>query len=120
LSAVIEGTDSFLLSLGLELKILLYLYQFWYKLKLEVMAVLEVTSRQFRDNQKTFFELADRGESVIIKRGQKQAYVLTPIDDDDLYFTPEMLAKIDKSIQQAKEGKARKLTPELQKELLGL
>ncbi|MBW8326057.1 MAG: prevent-host-death protein [Prolixibacteraceae bacterium] len=83
------------------------------------MEILEVTSRQFRDKQKTFFELADSGEKVVIKRGKKQAYVLTPIDDD-LYFTPEMLIKIDKSIQHAKEGNVRKLTPELQKELLGL
>jgi len=84
------------------------------------MAVLEVTSRQFREKQKNFFDLADKGEKVIIKRGKKQAYVLTPVNDDDLYFTPEMLAKIDHTILQAKEGKVRKLTPELQKELLGL
>ncbi|MBK5247672.1 MAG: hypothetical protein JJE49_10450 [Peptostreptococcaceae bacterium] len=89
-------------------------------IKLKVMAVLEVTSREFRDKQKNFFDLADKGEKVVIKRGKKQAYVLTPIGDEDLYFTPEMLARIDKSILQAKEGKVRKLTPELQKELLGL
>lgn len=84
------------------------------------MAVLQISSRQFRDKQKEIFELADKGEKIVIRRGDKQAYVLTPIDDDDLYFTPEMLDKIEKSIQQVKEGKIRKLTPELQKELLGL
>lgn len=71
----------------------------------EIMAVIQTTSRQFRDKQKDFFDLADKGEKVIIKRGKKQAYLLTPIEDDDLYFTPEMLDKIDKSIAQAKEGK---------------
>jgi hypothetical protein len=84
------------------------------------MAVLQITSRQFRDKQKAIFELADKGEKIIIKRGDKQAYVLVPVDDDDLYFTPEMMAKIDKAVQQANEGKVRKLTTELQKELLGL
>jgi PHD/YefM family antitoxin component YafN of YafNO toxin-antitoxin module len=74
------------------------------------MAILQVTSRQFREKQKAFFELADKGEQIVIKRGAKQAYVLIPIDDDDLYFTPEMLAKIDRSIQQAKEGKVKYLT----------
>ncbi len=70
------------------------------------MAILEVTSRQFRDKQKDFFELADKGEKIIIKRGRKKAYVLTPVDNEDyLYFTPEMLTKIDRSIQQIKEGK---------------
>jgi hypothetical protein len=69
------------------------------------MALLEVTSRQFREKQKSFFELADSGEKIVIKRGKRQSYVLTPIDEDDLYFTPEMLAKIDQSIQEVKEGK---------------
>ncbi|MEN6456959.1 MAG: prevent-host-death protein [Prolixibacteraceae bacterium] len=79
------------------------------------MAVLQVTARQFREKQKSLFELADKGQKVIIKRGKKQAYVLTPIDDDDLYFTPEMLKKIDPSIQQAREGKVT--TVETEEEL---
>jgi hypothetical protein len=69
------------------------------------MAVLEVTSRQFREKQKSFFDMADGGAQVVIRRGRKQAYALTPVDEDDLYFTPEMLEKIDRSIRQAKEGK---------------
>lgn len=73
------------------------------------MSVIEVSSREFRANQKTYFDLADKGEKIILKRGKKQAYVLTPVDNDDLYFTPEMLEKIDKSIQQAKEGKVEYL-----------
>lgn len=84
------------------------------------MAILQITSREFRAKQKAMFDLADKGERIVIKRGKKQAYLLTPISDDDLFFTSEMLEKIDKALQQAKEGKVRKLTPELQKELLGL
>lgn len=68
------------------------------------MAVLQITSRQFREKQKSFFDLADSGEKIVIKRGKRQAYVLTPIDDDDLYFSSEMLHKINRSIQQAKNG----------------
>jgi hypothetical protein len=84
------------------------------------MAILQVSSRQFREKQKTFLELEDKGEQVVIKRRSKQAYLLTPINDDDLFFTPEMLEKIDLSIQQAKNRTVKELTPELQKELLGL
>ncbi len=73
------------------------------------MSIIEVSSREFRSKQKAYFELADKGERVVLKRGTKQAYVLVPlaIDDDDLYFTPKMLAKIDESLQQAKEGKVK-------------
>jgi DNA topoisomerase IA len=45
----------------------------------------------------------------IIKRGRKQADKLAPIDDDP-YFTPEMIAKIERSMQQAKEGKVTRIT----------
>ena len=68
------------------------------------MAVLEVTSRQFRDRQKSFFDLADTGKQIVIRRGRKQAYTLAPINDDDLYFTPEMEAKIERALQQVERG----------------
>ena len=69
------------------------------------MAIIQTTSRHFRDKQKDFFDLADKSEKVIIRRSKKQAYLLTPVEDEDLYFTPAMLDKINKSIKQAKEGK---------------
>ncbi len=68
------------------------------------MSVVQVTSRQFRDHQKEFLDMVAEGVHVIIKRG-KQAFTIAPVSDDDLYFTPEMLKKIDRSIQQIKEGK---------------
>jgi hypothetical protein len=52
------------------------------------MAIIQTTSRQFRDKQKDFFDLVDKGEKVLIRRGKKQAYLLTPVDDEDIYFTP--------------------------------
>ncbi len=74
------------------------------------MAIYEVTSRQFRDKQKDIFDLADKGEKIIIRRGKKQAYTLIPIDEDDLYFTPKMLEKIDRAMTQVKEGKVKKIS----------
>ena len=68
------------------------------------MAVLQISTREFRDKQASVLDLADKGEHIIIRRGNR-AYALTPISDDELYFTPEILAKIDKSLQQVKEGK---------------
>ncbi len=69
------------------------------------MAIIETTSRQFRDRQKDFFDLADSGEKIVIKRGRKQAYLLTPLEEDDLYFTPEMIKKIKESEQEIIDGK---------------
>lgn len=69
------------------------------------MGIIETTSRQFRERQKDFFDMADKGEKVVIKRGSKQAYVLTPVSDDDMYFTPKMVQRIKDSEQEVKKGK---------------
>ncbi|WP_229209043.1 hypothetical protein [Dyadobacter sediminis] len=70
------------------------------------MAIIETTSRQFRERQKDFFDMADKGEKVVIRRGRKQSYVLTPVSEEDLYFTPEMIQRIQDAQQEIKEGKS--------------
>lgn len=42
---------------------------------------------------------------MVIRRGRKQTYVLTPVTEDDLYFTPEMIQRIKEAQQEIKEGK---------------
>jgi len=68
------------------------------------MAVLEVSARQFREKQKSFFEIADTGRQVVIKRGKKQSYILTPVSQDDFMVTPELLEKLDNIRQRVKNG----------------
>jgi PHD/YefM family antitoxin component YafN of YafNO toxin-antitoxin module len=68
------------------------------------MAVLEVTSRQFRDQQKSFFELADKGQQIVITRKRKPAYILTQVNEDDFVVTPELLERLEKIRQEVREG----------------
>jgi len=68
------------------------------------MAVLEVTARQFRERQKSFFDIADAGRQIVIKRGRKQSYILTPVDEDDFVVTPELLEKLYNIRQKVKNG----------------
>jgi hypothetical protein len=68
-------------------------------------ATLEVSARQFRDKQKSFFDLADLGSQIVIRRGRKRAYFLTPIEQHDFTVTPALLAKLNIIRQQVKEGK---------------
>ena len=77
------------------------MYQKWF-----TMTLVETTSRNFRENQKDFFELADSGKKVVIKRGKKQAYVLIPISEEDLYFSPKMIQRIKASEQEIKKGES--------------
>ncbi len=83
--------------------------------------MLVVSSREFRQNQKMYFERADQGEQIIVQRGKDKAYALTPVKDEDLYFNAEMIERIKQSMDQIKSGKTKKITtPEQINDLLGL
>jgi antitoxin YefM len=83
--------------------------------------MLIISSREFRQNQKKYFEKADKGEQIIVQRGKDKAYALTPVSEDDIYFNAEMVEKIKQSIEQVKEGKVQKITsPQEISDLLGL
>ena len=64
-----------------------------------------ISSSEFRNNQKKYFDQVDNGEQVIVQRGENKSYSLTPITNDDMYFTPQMVQKLRESIQQVKDGK---------------
>jgi PHD/YefM family antitoxin component YafN of YafNO toxin-antitoxin module len=83
--------------------------------------MLVISSREFRQNQRVYFEKADNGEQIIVQRGKNKAYVLSPVTEDDIYFNTNMLERIKRSLKQAKEGKVTRLTTDDEiKELLGL
>lgn len=68
------------------------------------MAVIQVTSREFRDKQRNMFDLADQGEQVIIRRRGKVSYMLTPVSDSDITITPELEKKIEEARRQYRNG----------------
>lgn len=81
--------------------------------------MLVVSSREFREKQAEYMDRADNGEQIIVQRGKNKAYSITPISDDDVYFTPQVLARIKESIQQVSEGKGVSVsTPDELKNLL--
>lgn len=83
--------------------------------------MLVVSSREFRQNQKRYFERADQGEQIIVQRGKDKAYALTPVKEEDLYFNAEMVERIKQSMDQVKSGKTKRITtPEQINDLLGL
>jgi PHD/YefM family antitoxin component YafN of YafNO toxin-antitoxin module len=83
--------------------------------------MLIVSSREFRQNQKRYFERADQGEQIIVQRGKDKAYALTPVKEDDLYFNAEMVERIKQSMEQVKSGKTKSITTAEQiNDLLGL
>ena len=83
--------------------------------------MLIISSREFRQNQRKYFERVDMGEQIIVQRSKDKAYALTPISENDLYFNEEMVRKIKQSLDQVEQGKTKKVeTPEDLSKLLGL
>jgi antitoxin YefM len=91
----------------------------WYTLKFNAMLV--ISSREFRQNQRVYFERADKGEQIIVQRGKDKSYALTPVNEDDVYFSAEMVKKIKLSAEQAKNGEVIRITSSEEiNDLLGL
>ena len=83
--------------------------------------MLVISSREFRQNQRIYFEKADKGEQIIVQRGKDKAYALTPVNKDDVYFNTEMLERIKDSIKQVEDGKVKRIsTSDGVRDLLGL
>ena len=83
--------------------------------------MLVISSREFRQNQKMYFEKADKGEQIIVQRGKDKSYALTPVSEDDVYFNAQMLERIKDSIKQVQDGKVKQVsTSEEISDLLGL
>ena len=83
--------------------------------------MLVISSREFRQNQRLYFEKADKGEQIIVQRGKDKAYALTPVSENDIYFNAKMVQRIKVSIQQIENGEYTDINSQQEiKDLLGL
>ena len=55
--------------------------------------MLIISSREFRDHQKKYFDLVDQNVQVIVQRGKDKAYILAPIGDADKLSVNEELVE---------------------------
>ncbi len=83
--------------------------------------MIVISSREFRQNQRLYFDKVDKGEQVIVQRGKDKSYTLSPISEDDIYFNQKMVERIKKSAEQARDGRYIEISSTAEiKELLGL
>ena len=69
--------------------------------------MLIVSSREFRDNQKKYFDLIDNNNQVIVKRGKDRAYILTPVGDiDRLSVNPNLIQVVLQAESELKKGES--------------
>lgn len=83
--------------------------------------MLVISSREFREKQKMYLDLADKNEQVIVQRGKNKAYLITPIKDTDRHFSdPAVMTRIAHSIAQAERREVITVKKEEINKLLGL
>ena len=66
-----------------------------------------VSSREFRDRQKKYLDLADQDEQIIIQRGKDKAYIIVPLNDADRLSVNEELIQ---AVREGEEEYARRHT----------
>ena len=68
------------------------------------MATVNFTTQEFTSRSDQAFDLADKGEKVIIRRGRRRAYRLIPFTEESSGITPELQAKIDRAREEYRTG----------------
>lgn len=80
-----------------------------------------ISSREFRQNQKLYFEKVDNGEQIIVQRGKDKSYVITAVNEQDVFMNKPLLTKLTKSMKEIEEGESKKIsTPKQIADLLDL
>jgi PHD/YefM family antitoxin component YafN of YafNO toxin-antitoxin module len=87
---------------------------------LKVKIMLVVSTREFRQNQKNYLDQIDEGNQIVIQRGKNKCYKVSSVAEDDTLMSKEaLLKKIDRAMQQYKDGNYKELTPEFRQQLFG-
>ena len=74
--------------------------------------MLVISTRQFREKPGQYLGMITNGEDVVLKSRKKGNFKITPVSyDDTLMSKEEFFAKIDRSLQEAKENKTFSMLP---------
>jgi len=83
--------------------------------------MLVISTREFRDRQKSYLDRVDAGTELLIQRRRNKSYKIVPVaEDDTLMSKEEYFAKLERGLQSIKEGKGKRMTIEQVNELLGI
>jgi len=73
--------------------------------------MLVISSREFRQKQSSYFDLADKNNQIVVQRGKNKGYLIYPLSEfDRISYNPDFIKKIKLSEQQIREGKTKRLT----------
>jgi hypothetical protein len=72
-----------------------------------------ISSREFRDHLKKYFDLVDQNEQIIVQRGKDKAYIIAPLNDSDRLSVNEELIQTVREAEEeySKQGAIRVKDP---------
>jgi len=83
--------------------------------------MLVISTREFRDNQRSYLDKVDCGMEILIRRAKEKAYRIIPVKKDDtLISKEEYFLRLERGLQSIKEGSGREYTLEEIDKLFGL
>jgi len=69
-----------------------------------------VSSREFRGNQRKYFDLADQNEQIIVQRGKDRAYVIVPLNNTDrLSVNNELIQTVQEAEAEYRKSKTTQI-----------
>ena len=85
------------------------MYQIGTNYKITIMLV--ISTREFRDKQKSYLDKVDEGVEILIRRAKEKAYKIIPVTKDDtLMSKEEYYSMLDRGLQSIKEGRGKEYT----------
>jgi len=73
--------------------------------------MLIVSTREFRDRQRSYLDKVDTGTEILIQRSKNKSYKIVPVTEDDtLISKEEYFSRLERGLQSIKEGKGKEYT----------
>ena len=83
--------------------------------------MLVISTREFRDRQKSYLDKVDEGVEILIRRAKEKAYKIIPVTKDDtLMSKEEYYSMLDRGLQSIREGRGKEYTLEELRIKMGL
>ena len=83
--------------------------------------MLVISTREFRDRQKSYLDKVDEGVEILIQRAKEKAYKIIPVTKDDtLMSKEEYFSMLDRGLQNIREEKGKEYTLEELRIKMGL
>ena len=61
--------------------------------------MLIISTKEFRDRQRSYLDQVDSGTEILIQRGKNKSYKIVPVTDDDtLMSKEEYFAKLERGL----------------------